>query len=183
MTDDLVVLGVVGAPHGVRGEVRIKPYTDDPLALKRYSPLFAADGRSFLVETAREAKTVVVCRLGGVRSREAAEALKGVELGVPRSRLPEPDEDEFYLDDLVGISVLGPDGGTMGEVVAGHDFGAGDILELRLDGAKGTVMIPFNEDAVPSIDPGKGTLTIDPVASGLIASTDDDRDEKSEARR
>lgn len=179
MTDDLVVLGVVGAPHGVRGEVRIKPYTDDPLSLKDYSPLLAADGRSFAVEAARAAKTVVVCRLKGVGSREAAEALKGLELGVPRGRLPEPDADEFYLDDLVGMSVRGPDGTVLGEVVAGHDFGAGDVLELRLDGAKGTVMIPFNEDAVPGIDTESGILTVDPLASGL-AEGDDPEEEKAE---
>ena len=174
MENDLVTLGTIGAPHGVRGEVRVKPYTDDPLALKAYSPLVTRDGRRLEVAAARMAKTVVVCRLKGVETREAAEALKGVDLMVPRSRLPKPDEDEFYLEDLEGLRVLGPGGDEIGTVVAGHNFGAGDILELRLDGQRATVMIPFDETAVPALDLDGGTLSVDPLAAGLIDAADEE---------
>ena len=183
MAGDLVTVGTVGAPHGVRGEVRVKPHTDDPLALKAYGPLRTPDGRCFEVRGARLAKTVVVCRLSGVDSREAAEALRGMDLLVPRSRLPEPDEDEFYLEDLEGVRVLGLDGAPLGTVVAGHNFGAGDILEIRPEDGGRTVMIPFDERAVPVLDIDAGTLRVDPLAAGLLDDPDDERADAREPSR
>ena len=169
--DDLVVMATLGAPVGVRGEVRVKPYLDDPVAFRGYSPFLLPDGRSLECLSARPQKQMLVCRFRGVDTREAAAALTNLDLSIPRSRLPEPDEDEFYLDDLVGLRVRGPNDEPMGEVIAAHDFGAGDILEIRppkTTGSGRTAMIPFDESAVPEIDLDAGWLRVDPLAAGLL---------------
>ncbi len=179
-SDDLVLMAVIGAPHGVRGEVRAKPYTGDPLALGTYGTLSDRDGRAFRVLAVRPAKNVVVMRLEGVDSREAAEALKGTELFVPRRALPDDslEEDEYFQSDLQGLCVRDARGRDHGRVEGVHNFGAGDILELKKPGAR-AVMIPFSESAVPHIDWENGVLTVDPVAAGL----DDDADSSGPGSR
>ena len=166
--DDLIVMAEIGAPHGVRGELRAKAYTDDPLAVGEYGPLVDRNGRSYTVLSVRPAKNVVIMRIEGIDSREAAEALKGLALHVPRSRLPDGslEEEEFFQSDLIGLSVRDAGGTAYGTVAAMHNFGAGDILEIKPQ--KGpAVMIPFSEAAVPAIDFEAGLLTVDPVAAGL----------------
>ncbi|WP_419908076.1 ribosome maturation factor RimM [Hoeflea sp.] len=179
-SDDLIVLAEIGAPHGVRGELRAKVHTEDPLAIGDYGPLVDRDGRAFTVLSVRPAKNVVVMRLEGIDSREAAEALKGVALHVPRSRLPDGllEEEEFFQSDLIGLSVRDAEGMVYGTVTAMHNFGAGDILEIKPP--KGpAVMIPFSEAAVPDIDFDGGFLTIDKTAAGL----DDPREKKGPGSR
>ena len=165
---DLVLIAVIGAPHGVKGEVRAKAHTDDPLALEAYGPLRDGAGGTYEVLSVRTAKTVAVLRLTGVRTREAAEALKGTSLYIERQRLPdeELEEDEFFQADLIGLAVNDAAGKSYGEIRAIHDFGGGDILDLSGDG-KRTVMIPFSEAAVTEIDLAAGHVTVDPVAAGL----------------
>lgn len=171
---DRVVLAVIGAPHGVRGEVRIKTFTGEPMALGDYGPLFDAAGNRYEVIDLRPAGEVVVARLSGVSDRNAAEALKGVELFVERSALPDDlEEDEFYHADLVGLAAVDPEGGEIGKVRAVHDFGAGDVLELRL-AAGGTALVPFSRAAVPEIDLAARRLVIDPLAAGLLAGEEDE---------
>ena len=172
---DRVVLATIGAPHGVRGEVRVRSWTDDPMALRDYAPLALPDGRGIAIASLRPHKgDVLVARLRGIDTREAAAALTNLDLSVPRSALPdEADEDEFYLDDLVGLRVASADGRDWGEVVAVHDFGAGEVLELKPPKGR-TVMIPFSEAAVPTIDVEAGTLAVEPVAAGLEDVPDDD---------
>ena len=172
MSDDLVVMATIGAPVGVRGEVRVKSYADDPAALRGYSPFLLPDGRALHLLAARPQKQMLVCRFRGVDTREAAAALTNLDLAVPRDRLPEPDPDEFYMEDLVGLEVRGPDDEPMGEIVAAHDFGAGDILEVKPPRGR-TAMIPFSETAVPELDIEAGWLRVDPVAAGLV---DEDTD-------
>ena len=152
MSDDLVLLGIVGAPHGVRGEVRIKTFTADPLALAEYGPLVDEKGRRFEIADIRPAKEVVVARLKGVTSREGAELLNGVKLHIERSRLPAPeDEDEFLQADLVGCSVIGPDGAVLGTVTAVANYGAGDLIDIETpDGC--SVLMPFTKAFAPRID-------------------------------
>jgi len=162
-----VQLAVIGAAHGIKGEVRVKPFTEDPLALRSYGPLFTADGRSFFIAGIRPAKEVVIVRFKGIDDRNAAEALNGEALFVDRSALPEKlDEEEFYHADLVGLSVLDETGENLGRVIAVHNFGAGDLLEFR-ENSGTTVMIPFTQDAVPEIDLSEGMVRIDSVAAGL----------------
>ncbi|MEX3011688.1 ribosome maturation factor RimM [Hoeflea sp. TYP-13] len=172
--DDMVLMAVIGAPHGVRGELRANPHTDDPLALSDYSPLCDETGRVFKVLSVRPAKNVVVIRLEGINGREAAEALKGTSLYVPRDRLPDDllEEEEYFHADLEGLTVRDPDGNEHGTVSGVYNFGAGDILELSRHGKK-PVMIPFSEAAVPHIDWESGVLTVDPAAAGLDGSEEE----------
>ncbi|MFD1199016.1 ribosome maturation factor RimM [Brucella gallinifaecis] len=181
-----IQLAVIGAAHGIRGEVRVKTFTDDPLAIADYGLLYDAQGKAYEVLEARVAKTVVVVRFKGINDRNAAETLNGVELFIDRSQLPddELDEDEFFQTDLIGLEALDADGTSYGVVSALFDFGGGDLIELSLKG-KRPMLIPFTEAAVPEIDLEKGTILVEPYAAGLIADEDDNplSDKKNEQKR
>ncbi|WP_192255884.1 ribosome maturation factor RimM [Mesorhizobium silamurunense] len=169
-----VQMAVIGAAHGIKGELRVKTFTGDPLALADYGPLQAKDGRTFQILDIRPAGTVVVVRFKGISDRNAAEALAGTELFVDRSVLPDDgEEDEFYHADLIGLEVR-DDTGVIGRVVAVHNFGGGDILDVTLAGRKG-VLIPFTQAAVPHVSIADGYVQVDPLAAGLLD------DEESEA--
>ncbi|RRI02643.1 ribosome maturation factor RimM [Mesorhizobium tamadayense] len=169
-----VQMAVIGAAHGIKGELRVKTFTGDPLALADYGPLHTKDGRTFQILDIRPAGTVVVVRFKGINDRNAAEALAGTELFVDRSVLPDDgEEDEFYHADLVGLEVR-DDTGAIGRVVAVHNFGGGDILDVTLAGRKG-VLIPFTQAAVPHVSIADGFVQVDPLAAGLVD------DEESEA--
>lgn len=162
-----ILMAVIGAPHGVKGEVRVKSFTADPLAVADYGPLFAADGRSFEVEAIRPQGAVVVARLKGIVDRTAAEALTGTELFVDRAALPPAvEEEEFYHADLIGLAVRDDGGTIIGEVTGIQNYGGGDILEIGLAGRPG-VLIPFTAAAVPQVDVAAGFIRIDRVAAGL----------------
>ena len=168
-----VQMAVIGAPHGIRGEVRVKTFTGDPLALGDYGPLHSADRKTFTVEAIRPAKNVVVVRFKEITSREAAEAVTGTELFVDRAALPDDlDDGEFYHADLIGLSVQDETGETIGKVLAIQNFGGGDIIEVTMAGRR-TVMIPFTLAAVPEISVSEGSIRIDSAAAGLL----DDEDE------
>ncbi|MCY6383399.1 ribosome maturation factor RimM [Hoeflea prorocentri] len=173
--DDRVLMAEIGAPHGLRGEVRAKFYTEDPQTLGSYGPLFDEKGRAFKVLSVRPAKNVVVLRLEGVSGREAAEAMKGTALYISRDSLPDDglEDDEFFQTDLVGLAVLDDAGKAYGTVTSVHNFGAGDILELA-DPGKRAVMIPFSETAVCDINWDDGQLIVDPVAAGLDDQGEDE---------
>ena len=144
-------MAVIGAAHGIKGELRVKTFTGDPLALGDYGPLYAKDGRAFEIDDIRPAGDVVVVRFKGIRDRTVAEGLTGTELFVDRSALPEEDEDEYYHADLVGLAVRDETGIDAGKVTAVQNFGGGDILEITFHGREG-VLIPFSQAAVPEVD-------------------------------
>jgi len=153
MSDDRVLIGVFGAPHGVRGEMRLKSYTADPAAVVEYGPVFTEDGRRFALKLVRPLKDdMVVVRAEGVADRDAAARLTNVRLYVPRENLPEPDEEEFYHSDLVGLRVETDQGEMLGTVAAVVDFGAGDLLEIRRPTGGATVFLPFTKAFVPTVD-------------------------------
>jgi 16S rRNA processing protein RimM len=159
-----VCLGQIGAPHGVRGEVRLRSFTSDPQAIAEYGPLETDDGRTLHIETMRPAKDHFVATLTGIRDRDAAERLVNVRLYVPRERLPDIDAaDEFYHADLVGLSVFDPAGQKLGAVVAVHNFGAGDLLEVKFDAEGKTELIAFDEINVPTVDVSAGRIVISPT--------------------
>jgi len=169
-----VLMAKIGSAQGLRGEVRVSSYTDDPMALGDYGNLVSADGRVFEILEVREGKNVVVIRFRGVNDRNAAEALNGLELFVDRDNLPdeELDDDEFYYADLEGLEAVDAEGNSYGAVSAVFDFGAGDLLELKGAGRRPT-LIPFSEAAVLEIDLDAGKILIDPMAAGLIDNPDD----------
>lgn len=167
MTDapsPLLCVGQILAAHGIRGEVRILSHTADPLAIAGYGPLLLRDGRTVSLRKARLASKGIVATLSGITDRTAAEALCGQELFIPRTALPEPeDEESYYHADLIGLAVSAPDGTTFGTLTAIHDFGAGDMLEILPTGGGETVLIPFTREAVPVVSPKTGTVCIDPA--------------------
>lgn len=168
-----VQMAVIGAAHGIKGELRVKTFTGDPLALADYGPLYAKDGRSFEIEAIRPAGEMAVVRFKGLRDRTAAEGLTGTELFVDRSVLPAEEEDEFYHADLVGLSIRDETGAEAGKVVAVQNYGGGDILEITFQGRKG-LLIPFSQAAVPEVDIAGGFIRVDTVAAGLVEDADED---------
>jgi len=170
---DQVLMAEIGAPHGVKGEVRVKTHCADPAALGAYGPLAIETGGQLTVKAIRPSKTVMIVRFGEVTDRNAAEALKGKRLYIARDQLPDPNENEFYHSDLIGLKAIGGDDTFYGRVVAVHDFGAGPLLEIRPE--TGPVQsLPFTRDAVPDIRIADGLVIIDPP-DGLFDG-DDDRD-------
>lgn len=156
----------IGAAHGVRGEVKLWSFTEDPAAVAQYGPLETQDGtRCFEIEALRAAKDHFVARIAGVNDRDAAEKLRNIELYIPRARLPKIEEaDTFYHADLVGLDAVTPDGARVGTVHALHNFGAGDIIEIAPDGGGEPLMLPFNETTVPKIDVAARQIVVVPPA-------------------
>ena len=170
MGDSRVLLGVVAAPHGVRGLVRIRSFTEDPMAVAQYGPLSDETGKKkYRVEALSAARGAVLARIEGVADRTAAEALRGLRLYVERERLPATGEREWYEADLVGLSAVGRDGRDWGKVIAFHDFGGGRTMEVSGGAAsRSSMMLPFTDEAVPEIDVEGGKVVVDPPA-GLLA--------------
>jgi 16S rRNA processing protein RimM len=163
-SDRLILMGVFGAPQGVRGEVRVKSLTGNPGAIGAYGPLTdKGRARTFAFESLRPLKAdMLVARLAGVSTREAAEALKGVEIFARRDQLPPPAPDEFYVDDLVGLEAVGADGARLGRVVSLMNHGAGDILEIAPAEGGETLLLPFTRRVAPTIDFDAGRIVISP---------------------
>lgn len=159
-----VCLGRAIGARGLKGEVRIKTFTQDPLAFAGYGQLEDEAGtRTFKIEKASPAKDGIVVRIKGVATREAADALKGVEFFVDRARLPEADnEEEFYFADLVGMVAVSGDGAALGQIIAVHNYGAGDLLDIRPATGGKSVLVPFTKEIVPDIDMDAGWLLVLP---------------------
>ena len=148
----MVLVGAITGAHGIRGEVKLRSFTADPEAIASYSPLETAKGGKVEIVRLRPQKEGFIAVLKGVTDRNAAEALKGTELFVPRDRLPVPEEDEVYVHDLIGLAVHLPDGSLLGEIVDVADYGAGDLIDVRIEGRKDTVLIPFADQYVLQAD-------------------------------
>ena len=151
----------IGAAHGVRGAVKLWTFTEDPLAVQRYGTLTTKDGaRQFEVTHAREAKDHLVATLKGVTTRDEAERLNGLELYVAREKLPATDDDEYYHADLIGLAAVTTANAPLGRVVAIHNFGAGDIIEIAPPQGS-TLLLPFTNAVVPTVDLAAGRVVIE----------------------
>lgn len=160
-----VCVAQIGAPHGIRGEVRLRSFTAVPDAVKRYGPLETEDGkRTFEIGSLRPQKDMFVARLKGVDDRNAAEALTNLRLYVPRERLGEADEDEFFHADLIGLPVFDRAGAALGTIAAVENFGAGDLIEIAPAGGGVSFYLPFTKRVVPDIDIASGRIVVDPPA-------------------
>ena len=156
-----VCVARIGAAHGVRGAVKLWTFTEDPFAVTRYGPLSTRDGaRSFEVANAREGKGHLVATLRGVSTRNEAERLNGIELYVAREKLPATDDDEYYHADLIGLAAVTTAGEPLGKVVAIHNFGAGDIIEIAPPSGA-TMLLPFSNAVVPTVDIAGGRVVIE----------------------
>jgi 16S rRNA processing protein RimM len=158
-----ICLGQIGAPHGVRGAVRVHSFTADPQAITAYGALETEDGRVVKIESLRPAKNHFVATLANVRDRDAAARLTNAKLYVPRERLPALDEaGEFYHADLIGLAVVDRGGQRRGTVIAVHNFGAGDLIEVRPAAGGDTHLLPFDDRTVPKIDIAAGRIVVAP---------------------
>jgi 16S rRNA processing protein RimM len=157
----LILVGRVAGAFGVRGELRITTYTADPLALAQYRDLKREDGSPGLTLTsARVVKGGVIARAAEVADRDQAEAPRGLSLFVPREILPEAEEDEFYLADLIGLEARDASGAVIGKIKSIQDFGAGDLLEIEPAGGGTTWWLPFTKDAVPEVSIAGGFVVV-----------------------
>jgi len=151
----------IGAAHGVHGAVKLWTFTEDPLAVRHYGPLTTKDGaRQFEVTHAREARDHLVATLKGVSTREDAERLNGIELYVAREKLPATDEGEYYHADLIGLMAVTSANAPLGRVIAIHNFGAGDIIEIAPPQGV-TMLLPFTNAVVPTVDLTNGCVVIE----------------------
>jgi 16S rRNA processing protein RimM len=175
-----LLLGVVIGAQGIQGEVKVKTFTGEPEAVGDYGPLQDAGAtRTFQLKVLRLSKgDVVIARIKGVEDRNAAEALKGTELYVLRSALPQAGEGEFYFADLVGLTAM-MSGRVLGSVTAVHNYGAGDMLEVKTEGGR-SAMVPFTDDAVPVVDLAAGTVTVEPAFWLGAPETEEDRKDRAE---
>ncbi|HKN30993.1 MAG TPA: ribosome maturation factor RimM [Roseiarcus sp.] len=162
--DRLVLVGAFGAPQGVRGEIRVKSFTGEAKAIGAYGALTdASRSRAFAFERLRALKDdILVARVKGVDTRDAAAALTGVELFARRDQLPPPNADEFYYDDLVGLEAVTREGRRLGRVASLMNYGAGDILEIAPDGGDEALLLPFTNDVAPVVDFEAGRIVIEP---------------------
>ncbi len=161
MPPSQICVARIGAAHGVRGAVKLWTFTEDPLAVKHYGPLVTKDGaRQFEVTHVREAKGHLVATLKGIATREEAERLNGVELYVAREKLPATDENEYYHADLIGLAAVNAAGEPLGRVIAIHNFGAGDIIEIAPPNGA-TMLLPFTNAVVPTVDLEGGRAVIE----------------------
>ena len=150
----------IGAAHGTSGEVRLWPFTTEAADVAAYGPLQTGDGQVFEIVSLRPGKDFLVARLKDVSDRTAAERLCNTDLYVPRERLPDPEADEFYHADLIGLRAEDAERGVIGAVVAVHNFGAGDILEIAPAAGGDTLMLPFSIAAVPSVEIAVGRIVV-----------------------
>lgn len=164
MTRSRVCVGAIAGSFGVRGEVRLKSFCAEPEAIADYAPLFTEDGarRFDQVRLTRPVAGGFAAHLAGVATKEQADALKGVRLYAERSALPALPDDEYYHADLIGLEVVDPGGVVLGRVTAVHDHGAGDLLEVAGPGLKASVLLPFTNACVPTVDLAAGRLIADP---------------------
>lgn len=162
MSSERICVGAITGAFGVAGEVRLKSFCADPTAIADYGPLYTEDGsRSFVVRLTRPVAGGLGARVTGIKTKEEADALRGTELFVDRTRLPSLPDDEFYHSDLIGLQAVDTGGVMLGSVVAVHNHGAGDILEITGPGRKTALMLPFTMAAVPTVDLAAGRVVVD----------------------
>lgn len=171
--DNRILVGVIGAPHGIRGEVRVKSYTAVPTAIGDYRPLLADRGRALLKMTSVRAvkEDMVVARFEGVTTREAATALTNMRLYVDRDALPGVDDDEFYHADLIGLVAATAEGSPVGRVAAVLNFGAGDMLEIEVAG-RDSLLVPFTRAFVPAVDLASRRIVV--AEAALAGASEED---------
>ena len=168
MTTDRICVGAIAGAFGVQGEVRLKSFCAEPSAIADYGPLYSEDGKTtYKITLTRPVAGGLGARMSGVKTKEEADALRGVQLFADRARLPSLPDDEFYHADLIGLEVRDTGGTVLGRVLSVNNHGAGDILEFSGPGTRGARMIPFTREIVPTVDLASGRLIVD-LPEGLL---------------
>ncbi len=163
-TPHLICVATIIAPHGIKGEVKIRTHTESPETIEEYSPLLSASGtKSYDVKIRQViADDLVIARVDGITDRDAAEKLRQTQLFITRDEMPDVEEDEFYHTDLIGLTVKNIEGKDQGVVIALHNFGAGDIIEIKFNSKPQSIMWPFTKEIVPTIDIKNRFIIINP---------------------
>ena len=169
---DQVLVGVIVGAHGIKGEVKLKSFTSDPSSIGRYGPLQSSSGQNFEITKLKAAKDDFIAGLKSVSDRNEAETLKGVELFVSRGKLPKLKTHEAYAHDLLGLDVVLDNGTKLGKLVAMPNYGAGDLLEVAVEGNTETVLIPFTNSFVPQKDFSSGKIIVN-LPEGYLDDDDD----------
>lgn len=163
-----ICVGAFSGSYGVAGEVRLKSFCADPEAIANYSPLTTEDGkRSYDISLSRSTKGALVAKVAGITNKEDADTLKGIRLFAKRDQLPALPDDEFYYTDLVGLTVLDTGGTVLGKVRAVQNHGASDLLEITIPGSSASVLLPFTNEVVPTVDLAAGRIIVDPPEGAL----------------
>ena len=164
-----ICIGTIAGVRGLKGEVRIKSFTAVPDDIAAYGPVSTEDGeRTYRINVTARVKGLIIARLDGIDDRDAAEALKGTRLYVPKSVLPKPGDGDYYHADLIGLKAETEDGDALGTVKAVHNFGAGDIIEIAAAPGGGPgegkedLMVPFTAELVPEVDLIEGRIVVAP---------------------
>ncbi len=173
-----VLLGRITSAQGIKGEIVVASFTADPGDIVAYGPLTDAEGkRQFSLRVVRVSDKGLVARVEGVDDRTTAEKLRGTELWIERHRLPAATDGEYYHIDLIGLKVVAPDSKPIGEIIAVENFGAGDLLDIRLAGSGKTELVPFTDACVPEVDiAGRRVVVHFPETTGAADPNDDDED-------
>ncbi|HET6388809.1 MAG TPA: ribosome maturation factor RimM [Hyphomicrobium sp.] len=177
-----ILIGEISSAHGVRGEVMVRAYTEQPESIASYGPLSDETGkRTFSLRVVRVTSKGIVARIAGVDDRNAAELLRGIKLYVSRDKLPETDAAEFYYADLIGLDAVSEDGGPIGKIVSVQNFGAGDLLELKPADGSATEFIPFEDRYVPAVDlPARRVVIVRPDVTGSENDETGEAEEEAE---
>jgi 16S rRNA processing protein RimM len=163
---DRIIVGTLGGAFGIHGEVRLKSFCADPLAIADYAPLSTEDGATFpMLVITGQVKGGFTARVQGIDTKEDADGLRGVALYAPRDQLPNLPDDEFYYSDLVGLTVLDTGNATLGTVKSVENHGAGDVLEIQLTGQSDTMLLSFTHNIVPTVDLAAGRIIVNPPES------------------
>ena len=161
--DDLICVGAIAGAFGVHGDVRLKSFTAEPEDIAAYGPLSTEDGtQTFNITLNGQTKNGFTARLSGIATKEQADALRGLRLYADRAQLPSLPDDEYYHADLIGLEVYDTGGALLGKVKDVFNHGAADLLEIHGSGLKDTVLLPFTQEAVPTVDLDKGRIIADP---------------------
>lgn len=162
MTTDRLCIGAIAGAFGIAGEVRLKSFCSQPEDIASYGPVYSEDGsRQFRITLTRPVAGGFGARIAGVSTREEAEALRGISLFIDRAKLPSLPDDEFYYADLIGLEALDTGGEVLGKVMAIHNHGAGDIIEISSTRHKSALLLPFTKTIVPNVDLAAGRLIVD----------------------
>ena len=174
MNSKQIFLGKIVAPHGLKGEVKIKSFTADPLDVASYGMVALRDGRCFQLQNLRVQGDVVIAAVKGIADRNSAEALKGLELFVGREDLPDTEDDsgEYYQADLIGLQVVDEQGRELGEIIGFQDFGAGDLVEIEMPHG-GVGLVPFADSMVPMIDTEEGRIVLSQTGVAVLKADED----------
>ena len=166
--EDLILVATIGAARGLKGEVRVKSFTDDPLDLGSFGELYDESGKkSYKLQITGKQKESLLAKIEGIEDRTAAEKVRGIKLFVRREQMPKLQEGEFFVSELVGLEARLLDGKLWGRVVLVDDFGAGPVIEVELVNGKNE-MVPFTMEIVPEVDLEKGLIVVVPPEELLV---------------